>query len=89
MRNPGRDVENYSYSIIIGVFMMLFKYNYNYIVITTRFWVFLSSYINILLDKLLFTPLINLYLFQQFSQSVNYRNIPFDCLLIGRQSFYY
>lgn len=56
MRNIARNVENYSYFRITDDLMMLFKYNYNYIVITTRFWVFLSSYINILFDKLLFTP---------------------------------
>jgi len=36
--------------------MMLFKYNYNYIVITAYFSTFLSSYNNIFIDKLLFTP---------------------------------
>ena len=31
MRNPARNVENYSYFRITDDFMMLFKYNYNYI----------------------------------------------------------
>ncbi len=53
MRNPARDVENYSYFRITGSFNKLFKYNYNYIVITVYFCPFLSSYNNILFNKLL------------------------------------
>jgi hypothetical protein len=31
MRNPAPETENYSYFRITDDFMMLFKYNYNYI----------------------------------------------------------
>jgi hypothetical protein len=52
MRKSCPETENYSYFRITDDFMMLFKYNYNYIGITGSFWLFLSSYNNILFNKL-------------------------------------
>ena len=52
MRNPAPETENYSYFRITDDFMMLFQYNNYYIVITGSFWLFLSSYNNILFNKL-------------------------------------